>query len=596
MGPGAVAVFWTLVHIAASSTAQPPGNNGNHIKYEVNDFDWLNIKPSKKLIYHRCYGEHQCARLLMPLDWQAEHELLYNKTAAIAIIKRPATVSITDPTYAGPLITNPGGPGGSGVLFMLQAGTYLTSVVDNADKHFDLVSFDPRGVLNSDPPTKCFHDFFHSDLWSLRTLDDGLLRVDEGGNLAMQWARAKALGWTCNNAGVGDHISTTSVARDMLEIIDRIEEHHQLQLSERTHESEDNGDAQSPLSNARNGETSTAMLQYLGFSYGTYLGVMFASMFPSRIKRMVLDGPIGTGNMVFEDWTSLNDTDAIMDRFYFHCFNAGSRCALYDEKGPDAIEKTVHDMLEKVKREPVPVLDPGTLFGPSILTYSDLKRAMFACLYSPVILFPYLAEMLDEIRRGTYEKIGEILAVQTWIRCSDDAKISPWFPHITTAIMCSDNPDLSHETPAEFSHHFRKLKSHSSVAGAIWANFRLQAVGWGSRSNWRYEGPFSGNTSAPILWIGNSLDPVTPIGNAYNVAKKFPRSSVLEQDTEGHCALWSGPSSCTLGAVREYFRSGEVPKLGTKCPSERKPFDGLSSSFRLEKLLASSQFPLMPHW
>lgn len=68
-------------------------------------FDWSSIIPSRALVYSKCYDRLECARLLVPLDWQDSEN---NQTVAIAIIKLPAAVSDSDPRFGGTIITNPG--------------------------------------------------------------------------------------------------------------------------------------------------------------------------------------------------------------------------------------------------------------------------------------------------------------------------------------------------------------------------------------------------------------------------------------------------------------------------------------------------------
>lgn len=100
-----------LLLLPVSFAALPLPENPNDSASETSTFEWSSITPTKELTYHTCFGSFQCVRLLVPLDWQASEASRYNKTAALAIIKRPAKVSILDPSYGGAIITNPGGPG-----------------------------------------------------------------------------------------------------------------------------------------------------------------------------------------------------------------------------------------------------------------------------------------------------------------------------------------------------------------------------------------------------------------------------------------------------------------------------------------------------
>jgi len=102
----------------------------------------------------------------------------------------------------------------------------------------------------------------------------------------------------------------------------------------------------------------------------------------------------------------------------------------------------------------------------------------------------------------------------------------------------------------------------------------MQCATWKARARWNVKpADITGNTSHPILLIGNTLDPVTPLNNAYVMQKRFPGSEVLTQDSEGHCSI-SSPSLCTVKAIRAYFQTGALPTAGTICSPEELPFLG----------------------
>lgn len=250
-------------------------------------FNWSSIIANRSLRFHHCYEGFECAMLLVPLDWAAKEERHF---ASIAVIRLPAIVAEGDPRHGGTIITNPGGPGGSGVLDLLVNGRHVRDVVDG-DKHFDIVSFDPRGTSFSRPPAKCFGDQLIRSTFAFQQRTTGSL--NEGpSTLKRRLALAAAFGKVCYESSLDpgpsdDHIlsqmSTAVVARDMLEIIDQLNEQAATSLPA-PHES-----AQRPL---RPHDSGPALLQYIGFSYGTHLGNTFASVYPERVQSMVLDGVV----------------------------------------------------------------------------------------------------------------------------------------------------------------------------------------------------------------------------------------------------------------------------------------------------------------
>lgn len=232
-------------------------------------FDWSSVEPAQQLQYHDCYDGFRCARLKVPLDWTKSNDS--DNWAAIGIITLPAIVPETDPSFGGTVLVNPGGPGGSGTEMALQLGGYLQGILEG-DRHYEILGFDPRGVALSTPRADCYNDNFNRAADNIQK--EGMPPVAAGAqSLAIHYQAAKGLSDLCAQAGpksVFNYMSTASVARDMLEIVERVDELRQKTSNSSTHEK--------------------PRLQYIGVSYGTILGNTFASMFPGRVGRMVLDG------------------------------------------------------------------------------------------------------------------------------------------------------------------------------------------------------------------------------------------------------------------------------------------------------------------
>lgn len=192
-----------------------------------------------------CYTDLQCARLKVstcrsfiaysisilstkvPLNY-SEPE---GETIAIAVIQFPSSFSRESPDYLGPILLNPGGPGGSGVDFLRRIGHTLSELFDS---RFDIVSFDPRGehhcairrflltnVLFTGVARSARVSFFDTDvkreLWAYNALEE-LGGKPEG--VPMAWAKATITGRLAgeHDTGILAHINTDHTARDMLEI------------------------------------------------------------------------------------------------------------------------------------------------------------------------------------------------------------------------------------------------------------------------------------------------------------------------------------------------------------------------------------------
>jgi pimeloyl-ACP methyl ester carboxylesterase len=266
---------WSALLLISPTTAL---NNPLLTRQTNAAFDWTTITPTPDLQYHPCYETFKCARLQVPLDWSTPNTSLSGPHAAIAIVTLPATVPVTDPAYAGPILLNPGGPGGQGTGMALTMAAQLQAIVDvPGERHYDLLGFDPRGVGLTTPSASCYATQFDRAAAGIaaRTLPS----IVTAQGLQMVFETNRGVGQLCEQTagkdGIFGQMSTASVARDMLEIVDR---NHDL-----VRKAAGNGTAK-----ACGGEKPG--LQYLGLSYGSILGNTFASMFPDRVGRLVVDG------------------------------------------------------------------------------------------------------------------------------------------------------------------------------------------------------------------------------------------------------------------------------------------------------------------
>lgn len=520
-----------------------------HIKLQEpikKDWKWSEIEPSKSLQWHRCYNNtYDCARLDVPMDWLSPSDDAHERVV-LAVIRLRAT-ELDD--YKGPIFFNPGGPGGSGVYALIDRGALLQTI---AGKNHDIISFDPRGIGTSVPRIECWDSPEKTRLWALQ--DVGVVNSHPG-VIFDAYARATAFSEACernmNSSGLLSHISTASHARDMLEIL------HQ---------------------------TGQEKLKYWGFSYGTILGGVFAAMYPDKVERLVSDG-----NVDYREWhlqthiNFLRDTDKVMEAFYVYCHKAGpSGCDFYAST-PAAIEERLTHLLARIKKYPiiVPVTESGPDM-PQLVTWSHLKRLISAALYRPIFMFKKFAEVLKALEDGDGIPFYHLINSEDSAPpiCSIKA-IPPNVPrleegndHAFPAILCADAPPME-DTVEEFAAFVDKLIEVSSTAGDVNALFRLACIGRKIRPKWRYPGPFSGNTSHPILYVANIADNISPLISARNNSEGFPGSVVLVQNSYGHTSL-SAASSCTAGYIKSYFQNGTLPEPGTTCEPDYYPFEDMS--------------------
>ncbi|KFZ02270.1 hypothetical protein V500_00266 [Pseudogymnoascus sp. VKM F-4518 (FW-2643)] len=516
---------------------------------EVDD-NWDDIAPSRNITWCKCFDDFDCAKLDVPLDWLDPSD---DARAIIAIIRLRAT-DLDD--YRGPVFFNPGGPGGSGVAAMRDRGKHLQEIIGT---NHDLISFDPRGVGVSTPEIQCWPSEQSAKMWHL--LDVGAVDAHPGvlydayaRATARSGACARSMGGTLDSTGaehgVLSYVGTTSVARDMLEILTQM------------------------------GEDK---LKYWGFSYGTMLGGTFAALWPEKVERMVNDGNVNYNEWMANNSTTFSrDSDKVMAAFYKYCHLAGpSGCAFY-RSTPEAIEERLDALLDRLRRQPI--VAPLTLHVadlPEVIYYSSVRQLVYASLYLPISMFPTLARIHASLDKGDgAEFINYYSASQQPLSCDcplSSPIVNPLFKESTPdafgAVLCADGGETDDSIEAVEAYS-KTLLDMSKAAGPIDVTTRMTCVGWRARAKWRFAGPFQGNTSHPILFIGNVADNTTPLRSAYLNAEGFVNASVLVSDSFGHTTL-STPSTCIANHIREYFQTGAVPVKGTVCKPDTVPFQPL---------------------
>jgi len=238
-----------------------------------------------------------------------------------------------------------------------------------------------------------------------------------------------------------------------------------------------------------------------------------------------------------------------------------------------------------------------------VVDYSVVKHAIFATLYRPHLLGRQLVQALAGLERGIAEPIWHLSRKEVnsedffGCGCPPGVPLVPFAEgnEITISIACSDGQNVT--KGVEELKDFYDEMSKSSVFAPEWY-IHAACAGWKVRAKERFSGSFTAKTSFPILLIGNTLDPVTPLWNAHKMAKGFKDSVVLTQNSPGHCSS-SATSLCTSKAVRAYFRNGTMPDPGTVCEVESSIFgESVPSDFAslgeedIELLNASKQLQM----
>ncbi|KAH7379335.1 TAP-like protein-domain-containing protein [Phaeosphaeria sp. MPI-PUGE-AT-0046c] len=553
-------------------------------------FQWSQIDPSEKLEFHKCYDDFECAKLSVPLNY-------YNGThpderASIAITKLPAQVPVDDERYGGPILLNPGGPGGPGAWFALWLGKNLQTIVD-AEAHpglkpsdmryFDIMGFDPRGIGWTEPAAHCM-DHASTWSWTLRETTEGILGSSDAA-LGRLWSMSQAWGASCKQSvdaedgpDIKQYMSTGLVARDMLEIVEK----HATWVAETLTRRGQGRGRTVHHPDVSLWKPQEAKLQYWGFSYGTQLGATFSSMFPDRVGRVVLDGVVSSYDYNHSLGNgSLTDNAKVMKSFYTYCVNAGPEaCPLTTANSTsDDVKDRVDDILESLYHNPLALSSP---LGPDILTYSDVKGMLFSAGYAPIASYPFAFAVLAAIEAGhgpVLDMLQSAYRVAHIYSCpvpgsKPDSSI-PEIPDADSvplfAFLCNDGVDATHMTIDDFAAYWKQLEAVSPSAGAVWSSLMMRCTSWKIKPAYKYTGAYGGNTSHPILYLSNTADPVTPLRSARIMHGKFLNSGLLVSDQAGHCSGIQ-PNMCVLNHVKMYFQTGMLPQENTLCVPPLSPY------------------------
>ncbi|KAK7032378.1 hypothetical protein VNI00_013126 [Paramarasmius palmivorus] len=451
---------------------------------------WAAIDPNKELAWVKCYdGTFECSRLQVPLNYSDPE----GRTAAIAVIRIKANVSTDSSDYLGPILFNPGGPGGSGVDLVHLAGQRLATVVG---PQFDIVGFDPRGVARSTPRVSWYDSRVERALWSRPRAKELNHSSDSVGSY---WASSKITGQLAEERA-GDilpHMQTDHTARDMLSITEAY---------------------------------GRDKIQYWGFSYGTVLGSTFAALFPDKVHRLVLDGVLDVENYYVGDRTeNIADTDNTLQWFFRDCHSAGPVLCPFYQPSPEAIEQRLNRLYDSIIRAPVAV---RTEVSYGLVDYERLRATLFHSLYYTFSTWATLATGLTDLEAGNGTLVYQMLETDP-VECSCDPQdhLFESIEDVGIAIVCNDGavvPDT-----LEDGERFYEELSAASGWGSRWASNRIACGAWPKIPKTFFRGPVSGNTSYPILMIGNTADPVTPLQGAKATSQSFPGSVVLQQDSAG---------------------------------------------------------------
>lgn len=467
-----------------TSTAQPTDLEG----YYAQELEWVS-----------CVEGFDCAYVLAPLDYDNPA----SGTIDLAVVRHRATAG----EAVGSLLTNPGGPGGSGVSFIADSLDY--AIGDPIKEQFDVIGFDPRGVGES-TAVACF-DAAEMDAY-LYDIPEAPRGTPEWEDELQEANEAFAQACEANSGGILEHITTENSARD-LDVLRAV--------------------------------LGDEKLNYIGFSYGTFLGSVYAKLFPENVGRVVFDGaldPSVSSTMVGA--TQMTGFENALRAYMAGCLD-DSGCPFRGTV--DEGMRDIQALLADLATAPLQASDGRMMGVDSMLTgiilplYSEdnwpLLTTGFADILSgdPDMMF-FLADFYNGREGGQY------------VDNSTEA---------FRAYNCMDYPDDS--TDADYAEAKALMAAEAPTFAPYWDGPDACAV-------WPY--PPSGEReiiaaegAAPIVVVGTTGDPATPYEWSVALADQLASGVLVTNEGEGHTGYNKG-NDCVDEAIEGYLIEGVVPADG----------------------------------
>jgi pimeloyl-ACP methyl ester carboxylesterase len=381
----------------------------------------------------------------------------------------------------------------------------------NLNTRFDLVGFDPRGVGQS-APIRCLN----GRQWDAADALDPVLDDPQEKNAYVVSAKAFAQACEQMSGKMLPFVDTASAAKDM------------------------------DVLRVALGDTK---LSYYGLSYGTYLGQVYAHLFPTHVRALALDAVVNP-TLSFTD-RKLQTAAALemnLQAFLTYCRTAGS-CQLAASGDPS---EKVNGLMERLDRQPLAV-------GHRKLTRSLALEAVLISLYSPRS-WDLLQTALTAADQG--EGLALLQISDAFLGRHSDGSYSN-FQDSDAAVFCIDNP-----VPSDISSYDDLGPTLSNLSGVFGPALQYNGIGcsfWPIKPS-RAAGPLTADGAPPILLIGGSGDPATPYASAQAVNKEVAGSVLLTRNGYGHGSYFQ--SLCVQQATDLYLMDVILPPPGTVCQSD----------------------------
>lgn len=445
----------------------------------------------------------QCGLLDVPVDYRnpAGEKI----QLAVSRIKH----KVADALYQGVMLTNPGGPGGSG-LTLATAGA---RVPNHAGDAYDWIGFDPRGVGSSKPALSCEPNYMDYNRPNYVPLSPQLENV---------WrARAKGYAEACaknNSKALLDNMKTTDTVKDMDSI---------------------------------RASLGAKQLNFYGYSYGTYLGEVYGTLFPKNVRRMILDSTVDPRNVWYQ--ANLNQ-DVAFDKNLNVWFGW---VAQHDDvyhlgKTQGAVRNVFNAQLLKASVSPA-----GGVIGPDELLDVFQQVAYYQLRWLS------LGDALSKfVNKGDWQTMKTLF--DSYSGRGDDNSYAAYL-----AVQCSDV-----QWPTNWNQwRVDNWVTFGRAPYDTWLNawYNAPCVNWPAKAAKPVK--VDGSKVANVLMIDETQDAATPFEGSLEVRSRFPGASLIAEPGGTSHAITPRGNACVDTKIADYLATGALPdrKPGRRADVECAP-------------------------
>jgi pimeloyl-ACP methyl ester carboxylesterase len=475
------------------------------------------VPESSTVRWHACTGANagmECGSLQVPLNYADPQ----GRKITIALSMVPATAPVSQ--QQGVLLVNPGGPGGSGLSL---AGEIAEGLSPQVAATYDIVGFDPRGVGSSSPALSCDPSFFDGDRpdYIPASAAAEQVLIDRAKTYAADCE--KKFGWFL------PYLTTVNTARDM----DQIRKAFGVQ-----------------------------QINYYAFSYGTYIGQVYGTLFPNRVRRMVLDSTVDPTGAWYAD--NISQDYAFQNRFEaFFAWVAKYNSVYHLGTTTAQVQAAYYAARKRLTQTPIDGPN-GPMIGPDELDDTFLIGGYLTAIW------PALAQALSQYRNSgstgglvsQYQQYGvqneNSFAVYNAVECADTAWPRNW------STWQSETEKVYQTAPFQ-----------------AWDNAWYNAA----CAFWPVKGPATpfkvdGAKLPPILMLQGTLDPATPYAGAQDAHKLLPSARMVVVEGSGihGQSMADPPDPCVQNYLNSYLATGALPEkpglVNATCAAEPDPTPG----------------------